>query len=174
MTTAKESALPEPWLRGPFPGIHPLLAPAFYSFQAAREDLARFTEGLTTEELWARPRGLNSVGRELKHIAGSVDRLVTYLEGRQLGPDQMAALRTEDEAGPSRDELLAMVDQAFLRAESVIRAVDAERLAEPRVVGRKQLPTTVIGLVVHMAEHTQRHVGRAIGAARLAQALRSA
>jgi hypothetical protein len=37
-------------------------------------------------------------------------------------------------------------------------------------VGRKKLPTTVIGLIVHLAEHTQRHVGQAVSAAKLARA----
>jgi uncharacterized damage-inducible protein DinB len=153
------------------PGLSPFLAPLVFSFQQAREDLARFTEGFTAGLIWQRPHGLNSLGRELRHIAGSVDRLMTYLEGRQLSEAQLAELKSEDQPGASRDELLARIDEAFARAEAVIRSLDPSALAEPRAVGRKQLPTTVIGLVVHIAEHTQRHVGQAIAAAKLARTL---
>jgi hypothetical protein len=160
--------LPEPWLRGPIAGLSPLVAPILYAFQQAREDLARFTEGLTAEQIWARPHGLGPVGFHLRHIAGSVDRLMTYLQGRALDEAQMAALPAEMEPGATRDELLAAVDAAFAKAEAVVRVIDPEALAEPRGVGRKQLPTTVIGLLTHIAEHTQRHVGEAIVTAKLA------
>ena len=159
--------LPEPWLRGPLPEIHPFLAPIFYSFQQAREDLANHTENLTDDEIWSTP---SSVGFHIRHIAGSTDRLMTYLQARQLSDRQMAALREEDRpTGPDRDTLLADLHQTFLQAKSVIRALDPSTLAEPRTVGRLHLPTTVIGLLTHIAEHTQRHVGQAICAAKLAK-----
>jgi hypothetical protein len=103
-------------------------------------------------------------------MAGSVDRLTTYLEGRPLDGAQMAALAAEMEPGASIEELLAAIDQALLRAGEIMRAIDPATLAEPRRVGRKHLPTTVMGLLVHIAEHTQRHLGQAIGAAQLARA----
>jgi hypothetical protein len=165
-----EKALPEPWLRGPIPGISPLIAPVLYAFQQAREDLAKHTGGLTADQIWARPFGLAPVGFHLRHIAGSVDRLTTYLMGAQLSQEQMAALKTEMEPGESQEKLLAQVNDAVSRAEERIRSIDPITLAEPRAVGRHQLPTTVIGLLVHIAEHTQRHVGQAIGAAKLARA----
>ena len=157
----------EAWLRGPIPGVSALLAPVLYSFQQAREDLARHTEGLTREQIWSAPPEGGSVGFHLRHIAGSTDRLMTYLEGRELSGEQMAALRAEGQAGGgSREELLAEMDAVFQRAEATVRALDPAALAEPRAVGRKRLPTTVIGLLTHIAEHTQRHVGLAIAAAR--------
>jgi hypothetical protein len=146
-----------------------MLSPLLASFQQAREDLARFTEGLTAEQMWQAPEGVNTAGRELRHIAGSVDRLVTYLEGRQLDARQMEELRAESTPGASRAELLGAVNDAFRRAEEIVRRLDPSRLGEPRQVGRKGLPATVIGLVVHIAEHTQRHVGQAIIAAKLAR-----
>ena len=162
-------ALPEAWMRGPIPGVDPLVAPALYSFQQAREDLARYTEGLTFEQLWATPHGFGSVGFHLRHIAGSTGRLITYLQGDALSQAQMEALAAEKEpAGAGRDELLAQLDQAFRAAEAVVRSIDPSTLASPRAVGRKGLPTTVIGLLTHIAEHTQRHVGQAIAAAKLA------
>ena len=77
--------LPEPWLRGPIPDMSPLAAPILYAFQQAREDLARYTAGLTNEQIWAAPHGMGSVGFHIRHIAGSTGRLMTYLRGRDLG-----------------------------------------------------------------------------------------
>jgi uncharacterized damage-inducible protein DinB len=162
--------LPEPWLRGPISGVDLLTAPVLYAFQQAREDLATHTEGLTTAAIWATPHALGSVGFHLRHIAGSTTRLITYLEGKQLSEAQLAALREENEPGATREQLLADVDAAFRHAESVVRSIDRAKLAEPREVGRKRLPTTVIGLLTHIAEHTQRHVGQAISAAKLTRA----
>ena len=164
-------SMEEPWLRGPVPGVSPLAAPVLYSFQQAREDLARHTDGLTAAQIWLAAPGSGSVGFHLRHIAGSTDRLMTYVQGRELGEAQMAALRAEKEpSAAGRDELLAGLDDAFRRAESVVRGLDPATLAEQRTVGRKRLPTTVIGLLTHIAEHTQRHVGLAIAAARWAKA----
>jgi hypothetical protein len=169
----------EPWMSGPIPGVDPFVAPLLYSFQMAREDLALHTAGLTAAQVWATPHGFNSVGFHLRHIAGSTDRLMTYAGdssgGGQLSADQMAFLRAEKEPGaapealPTRDALLSEMDAAFAKAEAAARALDPARLTDPRGVGRKQLPTTVIGLLVHIAEHTQRHVGQAICAAQLAR-----
>ena len=161
--------LPEPWLRGPAPGVSPLVAPILFTFQQAREDLAACTEGLTTEQLWATPFGFGSVGFHLRHIAGSTCRLFAYLEGKQLSDSQRAALEDEKRPGASRQELLAELGAAFRRAEEIVRAVDPATLAEVREVGRKRLPASVIGLLTHIAEHTQRHVGQAISAAKLAR-----
>jgi uncharacterized damage-inducible protein DinB len=162
--------LPEPWLRGAIDGVNPLTAPILFTFQQAREDLSRSTDGLTPERIWASPHGFAPVGFHLRHIAGSTGRLMTYLQGGTLTPEQMATLQAENvPAGAGRGELLALVDAAFRSAEAVVRAIEPSTLAEPRAVGRQRLPTTVIGLLVHIAEHTQRHVGQAIGAAKLAR-----
>jgi uncharacterized damage-inducible protein DinB len=157
-------------MRGPIPGAHPLVAPILYSFQQAREDLERYMDGLTAEQIWAAPHGFGSVGFHVRHIAGSTNRLMTYLEERSLSEEQLEALEREKSPdGPGCGELLALLDRAFREAELVIRALDPAKLAEPRAVGRLQLPTTVIGLLTHIAEHTQRHVGQAISAAKWAR-----
>jgi hypothetical protein len=166
--------LEEPWLRGPLDGVHPLLAPTLYAFTQAREDLARWTDGLTDIQIWLRPHGLAPVGFHLRHIAGSVERLTTYLRGQQLTPLQIQAVRqeldhNETNPGPGRPELMAEVNRALRESEQTIRAIAPSSFAEPRTVGRKQLPTTVMGLVVHLAEHTQRHVGELIVTAKLAR-----
>jgi hypothetical protein len=157
--------LPEPWLRGPIPGVHPVVAPILYAFRQAREDLRRFTEGLTPAQLWASPHGFGSAGFHIRHIAGSTGRLMSYLQNRELTVEQMQELRDEERSlGLDVKELLAILDKALSGAEEVVRAIAPATLADPRMVGRKRLPTTVIGLLTHVAEHTQRHVGQAISA----------
>src|ERR1022692_3942579 len=106
----------EPWMSGPIPGVDTFVAPLLYSFQMAREDLALWTEGLTSEQIWATPHGFNSVGFHLRHIAGSTDRLMTYVgnssDGGQLSDAQMSVLKAEKEPGASREMLLAGIDAA--------------------------------------------------------------
>src|ERR1017187_7531948 len=136
--------LPEPWLRGAIAGVNPLTAPILFTFQQAREDLTRWTNGLTSEQIWSTPHGFGSVGFHLRHIAGSAGRLMTYLQGGALTPEQLAALEAEHlPAGAGCGELLALVDAAFRDAETVVRAIEPSALAERRTVGRKDLPTTV-------------------------------
>ena len=160
----------EPWLRGPLPGVHPSLAPVLYSFQQAREDLRHWTGGLTTEQVWLRIHDLAPVGFQIRHIAGSVERLMTYVAGGRLTEEQLSELRDESVPGASLSELLSQLDQKLSAAEAIIRAIDPATLLQPREVGRKRLPTTVGGLLTHIAEHTQRHVGQAIVTAKLASA----
>src|SRR6516165_9330634 len=124
----------EPWMRGPMADVNPLIAPSLYGFQQAREDLARHTEGLTPEQIWARPHGFGSVGFHLRHIAGSTDRLTTYLRGEQLSEAQMQFLRAEHEAGASREELLAEMDAVFQRTESLARSLDPGQLTDAREI----------------------------------------
>jgi uncharacterized damage-inducible protein DinB len=139
-----------------------------YAFRQAREDLALYTAGLTPNQLWARPHGFGSVGFHIRHIAGSTERLLSYLEQRALTPQQLAAIGREHDPGMHREELLTQLDQSLREAENIIRRIDPATLAEPRYVGRQRLPTTVIGLLTHIAEHTQRHIGQAISAAKWA------
>ena len=168
-TEALPEPLPEPWMRGPIEGAHPLLAPVLYSFQMAREDLEKYTVGLPPARIWATPHGLASVGFHMVHIAGSTNRLITYLQGKELTTAQLDAMAAEKSPGePSREQLLDALNHAFSDAEAVIRAMDPATLGDARTLGRKRLPTTVIGLLTHIAEHTQRHVGQAIVTAKVA------
>lgn len=163
----------EAWLRGPIEGVPPHLMPVFHSFLMVREDLAQYTEGLTTEDVWRRTGAIPSLGFHLRHIAHSVDRLITYLCGDQLSDAQIATLKQESEpATTSLAELLAEIDEHLNDAERRIRAIDASMLNEPRYIGKKRLPSTVLGLLVHVAEHTQRHLGQAITTAKLAKETR--
>jgi len=137
----------------------------------AWEDISHWTDGLSDAQIWTRPHGLAPVGFQLRHIAGSVERLTTYLRGEQLTILQLEAARNEMEPGPGRTALLEMVARALQDSERVLRALQPATLADARTVGRKQLPVTVVGLVVHLAEHTQRHVGELIITTRLARTL---
>ena len=157
----------EPWLRGPLADIHPLLCPLLYSFQQASEDLRKWTEGLSTEQVWARPHGLAPLGFQIRHIGGSVERLMTYVFGGQLSERQMNDLATQMDPGATLDELLVQMEQRFAAAAAKVRAIDPATLDQPRQVGRKRLPTTVGGLLTHIAEHMQRHVGQAIVTAKI-------
>src|SRR5690349_7343540 len=152
----------EPWLSGSLADVHPALAPLLYSFRQAMEDLEKWTAGLTDDQMWARPLGLGSVGFQMKHIAGSCERLLTYALGQQLTPEQLAASKSEHDPGGSREQLFEDVRSTFARLDQVVRSMDTNRLFELREVGRKRLPTTVIGLLTHTSEHMQRHVGEAI------------
>lgn len=158
--------VPEPWLRGPLEGVHPLVQPIFFSFAQVREDLAKHVTGLSAEQVWRTHAGV-SLGFHLKHLAGSVDRLTTYLAGHQLNDVQLRELREEHNRNEDPATLLKVVDEALSTSEQRLRALDPQQIYDGRTVGRKNLPTTVIGLLVHIAEHTQRHLGQAITLAKL-------
>jgi hypothetical protein len=162
----------EAWLRGPIDGVPAHLMPVFHSFAMVREDLAYYTEGLTDEDVWRRTGALPPLGFHLRHIAHSVDRLVTYLCGDQLSEAQIATLKQEAEPGGMLAGLLEGIDEQLSNAERRMRTIEPEMLGEPRYIGKKRLPSTVLGLLVHVAEHTQRHLGQAITTAKLARETR--
>ena len=153
----------EPWLTGKLNDVSPLLAAILYSFEQAREDLRRWTEGLSEEQVWRRTGEIGSVGFHIRHIAGSVDRLITYADGRQLDESQLVELKSEqNNGGLSRDELLALLDEKLSKADTVVRGIDPSSFSTVREIGRKRTPVPLGVLLVHISEHTQRHVGAAI------------
>lgn len=160
----------EAWLRGPIEGITPLLIPAAHALVQAVEDVARAVASLDVDALWMRPGGVASVGFHMRHIAGVVDRLFTYAHGEALSPEQLSALAIEGAPGSppaEADELLRQLREAVDRALRELAQLGPEVLLEPRFVGRKRIPSTVIGLVFHAAEHAQRHTGQLIVTARI-------
>lgn len=162
--------MPEAWLRGPMEGMDSFLQPAAHALVQAREDLDRATAGVSTAQLWLRPSGAASIGYHLRHAAGSLDRLLTYARGQQLNDRQLADLRREGESGtPPQDTaaLVAHLRGAIDAALAQLKATRREELLDARAVGRAQLPSTVLGLLFHAAEHTTRHVGQAITTAKL-------
>ncbi len=161
---------PEVWLRGPVAGVPPLLQPVAHALLQAREEVDAIVADFPDELLWTRPAGVASVGFHLLHIPGSLDRLFTYARGQQLSDAQRQALAAEGGAGEvvaSTRQLVERFHQQVDRALAQLRATDEPTLTEPRGVGRAQLPSTVLGLLFHAAEHTQRHVGQLLVTARV-------
>lgn len=156
---------PEAWLRGPVPDIPALLQPVAHALLQCREELAANLMGLAPEQVWERPNGAASIGFHARHAAGSLDRLFTYARGERLSPAQQAALAAEehpDFAPDAAATLVAGFDAAVERALDQLRATSEAALLDPKGVGRAQLPSTVLGLLFHAAEHTQRHVGQLV------------
>jgi uncharacterized damage-inducible protein DinB len=155
-------AEPEVWLRGPVAGVPPLLQPAAHSLLQCREELEAAVGDLTPEQIWRAPGGSASIGYHVRHAAASLDRLFTYARGATLSDAQLAVLRQETQPDPGLEaaDLLAAFDAAVERALDQLRGTDARTLTDARSVGRAKLPSTVIGLLFHGAEHTQRHAGQ--------------
>jgi uncharacterized damage-inducible protein DinB len=166
---------PEPWLRGTHTDTSVVPRAVIHAIELAKEDLTAWCGELIEQELTASPFGLPSIAFQLRHIARSLDRLLTYAEGGQLNDQQLEALKTESNAVCSRAELFNQLSTALTQSSGRIRnlSVTSSLLQEPRMVGRKNLPTTVAGLLVHVAEHTQRHVGQAITTAKILLARRA-
>ena len=168
----QKSELPEPWLRGSLNEVPAVQRAVLHALELAREDLERWCDGLSDEELHARPGGIAPVAFHLRHIARSIDRLLTYAEGNQLSAEQVSVMKGEMEPRGSRNELMAELMVAIAKSGKRIRAFSEQQMQEERHVGKKQLPTSVGGLLGHVADHTQRHVGQAITTAKIVVAQR--
>jgi hypothetical protein len=161
----------EPWLRELDLGVHPALAQPLFALQQVREDVPKHTAHISDVQVWAAPLGLTPLGFHLRHLAGSTDRLTTYLLGRALSESQLAELALERIPGLSRESLLAAVERAIQAADHAIRTLHPNEFGSPRYIGRKRIPSTAIGLAIHIAEHAQRHTGQIIGVSHLLRAL---
>ncbi|NYF80924.1 DinB family protein [Granulicella arctica] len=162
----------EPWLRGTLAEVDAVRRQVLHALELAEEDVARWCGLLTDAEMNARPFGLAPVAFHLRHIARSLDRLLTYAESRQLSGAQMDALRSELAPGAEAAEVIAEVRAGLGEAARRVRQITLGSYEEPRAVGRAMLPSTVGGLLVHCAEHTQRHAGQAVTTAKVVHALR--
>src|SRR5688572_14260767 len=160
----------EAWQRGPVPGFEPLLMPVVHALIQAREDLERLIPTVPPEHVWQRPGGAASIGFHARHTAGALDRLFTYARGEALSDAQRAAARDEGAAGDPQTALADVVAEANAlidRALDQLRRTAKETLLDERKVGRAGLPSTVLGLLFHAAEHCTRHVGQAITTAKI-------
>jgi hypothetical protein len=163
---------PEFWLRGPVDDIPPALMPAAHAFLQTVQDVERAAADLTDEQLWTSPGGAASIGFHLMHLSGSTDRLLTYARGEQLSDAQKAAARAESKPPPADvAALLADLRRSFNAAMAQLRATPPSSILDPRAVGRAGLPTTVLGLLFHAAEHSQRHAGQVVTTARIVRSL---
>jgi uncharacterized damage-inducible protein DinB len=144
-----------------------------HALDLALDDLSKWTEGLTDAEVHSEPLGLTSVAFHLRHIARSTDRLLSYAEGKQLSSEQLTSLKAELSAGDETlAELLAEVEASFSNAAERVRVLATANFDTVRGVGRKQLPTSIGGALIHVADHTQRHVGQVVTTAKVLKALR--
>jgi uncharacterized damage-inducible protein DinB len=156
----------EPWMRGTHDELDPVRRAVIHALELAEEDVTRWCGELDDAAMFARPSGLPPVAFHLRHMARSLDRLLTYTESRALSREQLAALRTEMDTGTAT-EVLAEFREGLSSAKERVRAIAPESFTEARGIGRKHLPTTVAGLLIHCADHTQRHVGQAVTTAKL-------
>jgi uncharacterized damage-inducible protein DinB len=169
-----QKSQPEPWLRGTHSEIPPVPRAVLHALELAREDITSWCGELSDQELITTPSGLPSIAFHLRHIAQSLDRLLTYAEGRQLDERQLHTLASEADAQCSKAEIFSELSAALTESSARILKLGEKPdiLNQPRTVGRKNLPTTVAGLFVHIADHTQRHVGQTITTAKMLVAQR--
>jgi len=161
---------PEVWLRGPLPEYIDELQPVAHSLLQVREEVEAVVS-LTSAQLWSRPGGAASIGFHLKHLAGSLDRLMTYARGKQLSVPQYEYLAAEEhQQAETTDVLVRQAQAAIDRALDQVRRTPLCTLDESREVGRHRLPSTVLGLLFHAAEHAQRHSAQIITTAKFVRA----
>ena len=162
----------EPWLRGTYSEVPAAGRAVLHALDLAWDDLTKWTSGLTDAEAHMEPLGLPSLGFHLRHIARSTDRILMYAEGGQLSADQLASMKAEKGGDETLARMLEEVRASFDRAAERVRALAGADLNAFRGVGRRQLPTSVGGAMIHVADHTQRHVGQAVTTAKVLRAMR--
>jgi uncharacterized damage-inducible protein DinB len=162
----------EPWLRGTHSDVPSVGRAVVHALELGLDDLAKWTAGLSDAEVHAQPLGVPAVAFHLRHIGRSVDRILSYAEGNQLTAEQFTALKAEQIGNETLAELMAEVEASFSNAAERVRVLAAADFNTFRGVGRKQLPTSIGGALIHVADHTQRHVGQVVTTAKVLVALR--
>ena len=161
---------PEVWMRGRIEGIDPLVMPVAHALVQVREDLEQLVPQVPVDQVWARLGGAASVGFHVRHLGGALDRLFTYARGDALTDAQKSALRAESGAGDPPASLADVVRETSAtieRALQQLRQTNRDQLLDHRGIGRAQLPSNVLGLLFHAAEHSTRHAGQAITTAKV-------
>jgi uncharacterized damage-inducible protein DinB len=163
--------LPEVWLRGSIENIPSLLQPVAHALLQAREEINAIMQNFPEQKLWEKPAGVASVGFHLQHLSGVMDRLFTYARNESLTKQQLEYLSNEGQE--TNDTSLKRILDAFNSQVDIaikqLSEIKEETLIEFRSVGRKKLPSTVIGLLFHAAEHTMRHTGQLLVTAKFLQ-----
>lgn len=157
------SAPLEPWLRGPVPGVAPLMQPYAHVLLQVGEEVRVVVSALTLEQLWARPAGLAPIGFHALHLAGALDRLFTYARGEALTDAQQAQIAAEKaatEEKPAAGVILGTLDRAIAAAVAQLGATSEPDALTPRALGRALIPTNALGLMMHAVEHAARHTGQ--------------
>lgn len=157
-----DEKLPEYWLRGPLIGISPFLQPIAHALLQAREEVNELLTGFSEELLWQKPAGVASPGFHLQHLSGVLNRLFTYAKGQMLTPQQLQSLKDEGvkKSDLTLERLIKNFNHQVEDSIEQLKLTDEKTLNDFRGVGRAQLPSTVLGLLTHAAEHTMRHVGQ--------------
>ena len=171
-TEQKASTQPEPWLRGTHRDLDAIVRQFVHSMEQVQEDAERWCAGLSDAEMNARPMNLPPVAFHLRHIVRSLDRLLSYAEGTQLEATQLEALKSEMDAGASAADVFQELRRGLAESKRRARAFTPQQYNDERGIGRKMLPTSIGSILVHCAEHTQRHLGQAITTAKVLTALR--
>ena len=154
--------LPEVWLRGPLSNMPPLVQPVAHALLQAREELNELMNNFPETLLWEKVAGMASPEFHLQHLSGVLDRLFTYAKGDGLTEPQLAYLSAEGKPAENISAKL-LVEQFNLQVDKALKQLsetEESALTEIRGVGRSQVPSTVIGLYTHAAEHTMRHLGQ--------------
>lgn len=160
----------EVWQRGPIENIPALLQPVAHALLEASEEAHSIMGGFPENLLWERPEGVASPAFHLQHIQGVIDRLFTYSRKELLNEKQMDEISREgnkEKTSLSMQQMLNLLDKRIADAVEELKNVNPNSLTEPRGIGRKQIPTTLIGLYVHAAEHSMRHIGQLLVTVRM-------
>lgn len=153
----------EAWQCGPVDGVPGLLQPVAHALIEMRDEVHGIMENFPEKLLWEKPAGVASPAFHLQHIRGVIERLFTYARKELLNEQQMHSLSLEgDREKTSADlkELLKLLDKQVDAALNELKQVNESTLTEARGIGRKQIPTTLLGLYFHAAEHSMRHTGQ--------------
>jgi uncharacterized damage-inducible protein DinB len=152
----------EVWLTGPIDGVPPVLQPVAHALLQANDEIHTMLEDFPQSRLWEQPAGVASVAFHLQHIPGVLDRLFSYSSGSSITNTQLKYLSEEGLEDPSikKEALLAKLSEKINQSIEYLKTVDPSTILHERAVGRKKLPSTVLGLIFHAAEHTMRHTGQ--------------
>lgn len=164
--------LPEHWLRGPVENISPFFQPVAHALLQARDEVEKEIQNFPDALLWEKPAGVASLGFHLQHLNGVLERLFTYAAGKPLSAEQLSYLKKEGEAdaGITTTSLLSAFQKQVDNALEALKNFSEDDLTKSRGVGRMGLPSTVLGLLFHAAEHTMRHTGQLLVTAKILQA----
>ena len=157
-----EEKQPEVWMRGPIPQVPTLLQPVAHAILQVNEDIQKIDSDKFEKQLWIKPYGMASIGFHLQHIAGVIDRLMTYSRGETLNEEQFDYLSQEGQRNDNLclEDLKGNLERTVEEFIEALKKIRPDSLPEERFLGRKRIPTTQIGLLFHAAEHAQRHYGQ--------------
>ena len=152
----------ENWLRGKIEGVPDLFQPAAHALLQTKEEAAEYLIDFPDHLLWQQPAGRASVGFHLQHIAGVTNRLLTYAKGEELSKAQLDYLKLEgvEDKNIKLAGLLENLNNSIDEAVEYLKKLHDEDPVKKVEIGRRKIPSTLIGVLFHAAEHSQRHIGQ--------------